>query len=98
MVCVEILLITIFLYYYYFFVESIQRMDRVLVDLDLGLDDAIALFLLLHGQRIGKLHLEAITCVHGNTDVFNVTKNVVRLLEVSGNKNVSIFTILFLSV
>lgn len=54
---------------------------RVIVDCDAGIDDALALFLLLTAHKEERLNVEAVTCVFGNTTVNNVVKNVYRVLE-----------------
>lgn len=64
-------------------------LQRTVVDLDVGTDDAMGLLLLLFGEIAGLIKLEAITCVSGNTEVDNVAKNVVRLLESANRTDVS---------
>lgn len=64
-------------------------MKRIILDVDAGADDSVALFLLLHADKIGKIKLEFITCTAGNTTVDYVVKNVVRLLETAGRTDVS---------
>lgn len=63
-------------------------MKRVIVDVDAGTDDAFALFLLLHADKIGKIKLEFISCSAGNTNVGNVAKNVIRILELAKRTDV----------
>ena len=55
---------------------------RLLVDVDAGIDDAWALFMLLraHENPAVDLRIEAITTVNGNTPVDNVLVNVTRVL------------------
>lgn len=64
-------------------------MQRIIVDVDAGADDSVALFLLLHADKIGKIKLESIICSAGNTTVDHVIKNVVRLLETAKRTDVS---------
>lgn len=61
---------------------------RVIIDLDMGSDDYLALLLLLHAEKLKEVKIEAITCCYGNTSVDNVVKNVIRLLEIEGRTDV----------
>src|SRR5258707_883686 len=62
---------------------SIQPLARsaVFVDTDTGVDDALALALLL---RAPTANLVGISTVVGNTSVDNATKNVLTVLDVAG--------------
>ncbi|GAB4331274.1 MAG: nucleoside hydrolase [Candidatus Abyssubacteria bacterium] len=51
---------------------------RVIIDTDPGVDDAFALVLAL---RSPELHIEAITTVNGNIDVYQGTENALRVNE-----------------
>lgn len=55
--------------------------DRVILDFDIGVDDATALLLLLHAHKTGKLKIEAIVATNGNTTVDNIINNANRLLQ-----------------
>lgn len=48
--------------------------------------------MLLKADHIGKVKILAITCVNGNTQVDNVTRNTIRILEFSNRTDVRIFT------
>lgn len=48
------------------------------MDVDCGVDDAQAIMLVLAAPNA---ELLAVTCTHGNTDVEQVCKNVLRVLE-----------------
>lgn len=63
--------------------------QRVILDVDVGTDDAIALLLFLFAETVGLVKLEAITCTHGNTAIDNVATNVLRLLEAAQRTDVS---------
>lgn len=63
---------------------------RVIVDFDVGTDDAFALFALLYAEKIGQVKIEAIICTNGNASLDNVCKNVVRLLEIFNRTDVII--------
>lgn len=54
-------------------------MQRILIDTDPGVDDALALFLALKSPE---LRVEAITCVSGNVHVEQTTQNVLTILGV----------------
>lgn len=66
-------------------------LSRVVMDVDVGTDDAMALLLFLYAELIGNIKLEAITCVNGNTEVDFVCTNVIRLLETANRTDVSKF-------
>ncbi|KAH8038397.1 hypothetical protein HPB51_001511 [Rhipicephalus microplus] len=63
------------------------RDRRLVLDVDCGVDDALALILAL------SLHstVEAVTCVAGNTTVQNVVKNVRRVLAVCGRSEIPVY-------
>jgi inosine-uridine nucleoside N-ribohydrolase len=63
------------------------RPKRVIFDTDPGVDDAMALFLLL---RSPELQLDAVTTVYGNVDVDQTTRNAVILLDVAGRADVTV--------
>lgn len=58
----------------------------VIVDVDVGCDDAWALFVLLKAMDFDLVNILAITCVNGNTTVDNVARNVIRVLETVGKE------------
>lgn len=62
---------------------------KVIVDVDCGVDDYLALLILLQAQQQNEVNIEAIVCSNGNTSVENVCKNVVRLLEIIKRTDVS---------
>ncbi|KAJ8955605.1 hypothetical protein NQ318_001435 [Aromia moschata] len=64
---------------------------RVVIDLDAGVDDYLALWILLNAEKLRKVKIEAIICSMGNTTVENVCKNVVRLLEIEGRTDIPIY-------
>ncbi|KAG7200322.1 hypothetical protein KM043_017784 [Ampulex compressa] len=55
--------------------------EYVIVDCDAGIDDALALMMLIATHKLQKIKIAAITCVKGNTNVENVTENVFRTLH-----------------
>ncbi len=54
-----------------------QKMQRILIDTDPGVDDAYAILL---AMRSPELHIEAITTVCGNVSVEQATQNLLTLL------------------
>lgn len=69
-----------------------EKPRNIIVDVDAGTDDAWALFMLLKAMDSQLCDIKAITCVHGNTDVVNVTRNVLRVLQIVGKeKKIPVF-------
>lgn len=58
----------------------------VIIDTDMGLDDAWALVMLLTLGKLMNVRVLAITCSFGNTDLQNVTSNTFRVLDAMGMK------------
>jgi inosine-uridine nucleoside N-ribohydrolase len=69
--------------------RKVEAPRNIIVDCDAGIDDALALFILLAGHREKIINVKAITCVNGNTTVNNVIKNVFRTLHVCECTDVS---------
>lgn len=61
---------------------------RLIVDVDPGVDDAMALSLALTSKRAS---LEAITVVAGNTFLENAYSNALRVMKVLGRENVPVY-------
>uniref|UniRef100_A0A3Q2QM55 Si:dkey-4e7.3 n=1 Tax=Fundulus heteroclitus TaxID=8078 RepID=A0A3Q2QM55_FUNHE len=61
---------------------------KLLVDVDCGVDDAQAIMLALAAPGV---ELLGITCVHGNTTVENVCRNVLRVLQVCDKLEIPVF-------
>ncbi|MET4619360.1 pyrimidine-specific ribonucleoside hydrolase [Arthrobacter sp. 2762] len=53
----------------------------VIADVDTGIDDALSLFLLARSKHI---RLKAVTCVAGNTNVDQVVRNTLDVLDLAG--------------
>lgn len=51
---------------------------KLLIDVDCGVDDAQAIMMAL---AVPNVQILGITCVHGNTSIENVCKNVLRVLQ-----------------
>lgn len=62
----------------------------VIVDTDMGTDDAWALLLLLKAEKYFKnIEILGITTVHGNAETTDVLRNAHRFLDVHNRKDVS---------
>ncbi|XP_026150929.1 inosine-uridine preferring nucleoside hydrolase [Mastacembelus armatus] len=61
---------------------------KLLVDVDCGVDDAQAIMMALASPNVEIL---GITCVHGNTTVENVCKNVLRVLQCCNKLEIPVF-------
>jgi inosine-uridine nucleoside N-ribohydrolase len=64
---------------------------NVILDVDVGTDDAWAVLMLLKFEKKFNIKVQAITCVHGNTDVKNVAKNLIRVLNTIDRLDVPIY-------
>src|SRR5262245_16442575 len=62
-------------------------MIEVILDVDTGVDDALAI---LFAARHPGLHLRAVSCVAGNTDVDQVVANTLRVLDAAGAGDVPV--------
>ena len=61
---------------------------KVLIDCDPGIDDAIALGILLAKKDVDVV---GITCVRGNVDVEKTTINTLKILEAYDRKDIPVF-------
>jgi pyrimidine-specific ribonucleoside hydrolase len=57
------------------------RTEPLILDVDTGVDDALAL---LFALRCARVRLQAITCVSGNVDVDQVVANTLKVLDAAG--------------
>ena len=64
-----------------------QHRQRIILDADTGIDDAVALVYLLSRPEV---HLQAITCTSGNVDARQVADNNLALLELCGRADVEV--------
>jgi purine nucleosidase len=60
---------------------------RMILDVDPGVDDAMAI---LYALRRPGIRLEALTTTFGNTDVDNATRNALRILELAGRDDIPV--------
>ncbi|XP_073767880.1 uncharacterized protein isoform X2 [Danio rerio] len=63
-------------------------MKKLFVDVDCGVDDAQAIMMAL---AVPGVQILGISCVHGNTSVENVCKNVLRILKVCKHLEIPVF-------
>ncbi|KAJ8868843.1 hypothetical protein PR048_030384 [Dryococelus australis] len=68
---------------------SVRGALRLVVDVDVGSDDAMALMMCAAAERRGAARLLAVTCVHGNTNLDNVCVNTLKTLHTIGRLDVS---------
>lgn len=70
---------------------AIEKPDKyIILDTDMGVDDAWALFLILRLiLNLSNVKLLGITCVHGNTSMEDVIRNTYRALNALNRTDVS---------
>ncbi|XP_008432876.1 inosine-uridine preferring nucleoside hydrolase-like isoform X2 [Poecilia reticulata] len=68
--------------------EGFRTMKKLLLDVDCGVDDAQAIMV---GLADPNVEILGITCVHGNTTVENVCKNVLRVLQACNKLEIPVF-------
>ncbi|XP_015253676.1 PREDICTED: inosine-uridine preferring nucleoside hydrolase-like isoform X1 [Cyprinodon variegatus] len=68
--------------------KGVKMTKKLLLDVDCGVDDAQAIMLALGDPNVQIL---GITCVHGNTTVENVCKNVLRVLQACRKLEIPVF-------
>jgi len=64
-------------------------MRKIIIDTDCGIDDAIAIMIALTYED--DIQIKGITTVTGNTYVDQVTKNVLRILDFFGKKDIKVY-------
>lgn len=64
-------------------------MERIIIDTDPGVDDAMAIFLAVKAQD--RLKVEALTTVDGNVGIDRVTDNALSVLELCGAMDVPVY-------
>ncbi|QND44611.1 nucleoside hydrolase (plasmid) [Rhizobium lusitanum] len=60
---------------------------RMILDVDTGIDDAMAIF---YAVRHPNIKLEALTTVYGNTEVAIATENTLKILELLGRPDIPV--------
>lgn len=64
-------------------------MQKIIIDTDPGIDDALALLLALAAKD--QLEVLALTTVNGNVGIEQVTKNVFKILKIAGREEVPVY-------
>lgn len=68
-----------------------EKARKIIVDVDAGIDDTWALLFLLKAMDSQLCDIKAITCVHGNTSIDNVVRNVLRILKTVGKEQIPVY-------
>ncbi|XP_066998055.2 nucleoside hydrolase [Anabrus simplex] len=68
-----------------------MSMPRLLIDTDVGSDDAMALVICAAAELNGKAKIEGVTCVHGNTHLDNVCINTLKVLKTINRLDVPVY-------
>ncbi|XP_011157223.1 inosine-uridine preferring nucleoside hydrolase [Solenopsis invicta] len=71
--------------------RKVEAPRNIIVDCDAGIDDALALIILLAGHTDKRVNIKAITCVNGNTKVDNVVRNVFRTLHTCNCMDIPVY-------
>ena len=54
---------------------------KFVIDTDVGMDDASAIFLATEAHKKGLIEIVAMTAVNGNTNLNNVINNIARTMQ-----------------
>lgn len=65
--------------------------QSVIIDTDVGTDDAMALLIFLLGEKLGLIRILGILTTNGNTTVENVVRNTARIFNLLGISHIPIF-------
>lgn len=63
-------------------------MEKVILDVDTGIDDALAI---LYAVESRSLDILGITAVNGNVPLQNVTKNTLKVLQLAGRQDIKVY-------
>ena len=61
-----------------------KNIEKIIIDTDPGIDDAMAIMLALKEHKKGNVKVLAITLVSGNSTTDNAQINILRVLEIFG--------------
>lgn len=61
------------------------------MDVDVGTDDAWAIYLMLDAEKRGLVKLRAITCIHGNSSIDHIGRNVLRVLKATDRLDIPVY-------
>jgi len=63
---------------------------RLILDVDTGIDDSLAILYAVASDALGEVDLRAVTCVSGNVDARQVAENTRAVLELVGRDDVEV--------
>jgi inosine-uridine nucleoside N-ribohydrolase len=69
--------------------DMAEKIANLVIDTDVGLDDATALILCCAAQKKGRANVWGVTCVHGNTTLQSVCSNTLKTLHTVDRLDVS---------
>ena len=67
--------------------ENKNKVRKIIIDTDPGIDDAMAIMIALKEHKKGNIDILAITLVNGNSSTDNAQINIFRVLEVFDLQN-----------
>ena len=67
--------------------EKKKNVQKIIIDTDPGIDDAMAIMIALKGHKKGNVNILAITLVNGNSTTDNAQINILRVLEIFDLQN-----------
>ena len=67
--------------------ENKNKVRKIIIDTDPGIDDAMAIMIALKEHKKGNIDILAITLVNGNSSTDNAQINILRVLEVFDLQN-----------
>ncbi|XP_047113623.1 uncharacterized protein C1683.06c-like isoform X1 [Schistocerca piceifrons] len=71
--------------------KNMSQNLQLVIDTDVGLDDALALMLCLASEAWNEAKIHGVTCVHGNTCLENVCSNTLKVLHAAGRLDIPVF-------
>lgn len=63
-------------------------MKNIIIDCDPGIDDALAIILAIKSKLV---QIDGISTVAGNSSIENTAKNALKILELSGNRDIPVY-------
>ena len=67
--------------------EKKKNVQKIIIDTDPGIDDAMAIMIALKEHKKGNVNILAITLVNGNSTTDNAQINILRILEIFDLQN-----------
>jgi len=71
-------------------IRPMPQRTPLILDVDTGIDDALAILYACASDELGEVELRAVTCVSGNVDARQVAENTRALLELVGRDDVPV--------